>query len=127
MENLVANWLQSSFFWLGLNFDLGPYTFQMVNTSRAQKRELKISEMIIALVDHDTRLSFSEEAKALATKLSHKKDSEKRKSREIPMPASSASAAKKSRGKVPYEHCDSARHNEKLCYFLLTSAKRPSG
>ncbi len=79
--NPVASWLQSSFFQLDLNSDLEPYTFQMVNTARAQKRELEIDEMIIALVDHDRRQQFSEESKALATKLSHKKNSEKRKSK----------------------------------------------
>ena len=56
MENSVASWLQSFFFWLGLNSDLGPYIFQMINTARAQKQELEIDEMIIILVDHDRRL-----------------------------------------------------------------------
>ena len=50
MGNSVASWLQSSFFWLGLNSDLEPYKFQMVNTARAQKRGLEIDEMIIAFV-----------------------------------------------------------------------------
>ncbi len=45
-----------AFFWLGLNSDLGPYIFQMINTARAQKQELEIDEMIIILVDHDRRL-----------------------------------------------------------------------
>ena len=34
--------------------------------------------MIIALVDHNRRLQFSEETKALATKLYYKKNSEKK-------------------------------------------------
>ena len=114
-------------FWLGLNSDLEPYTFQMVNTARAQKRELEIDEMIIALVDHDRRLQFSEETKALATKLSHKKNSEKGKSKEIPTPSSSAPPAKKHRGKSPCDHCGSARHDKKSCYFLLPADERPPG
>ncbi len=79
MGNPVASWLQSSFFQLGLNSDLEPYIFQMVNTTPAQKRELEINEMIIAYVDHDRRLQFSEENKALATKLFHKKKPRKKK------------------------------------------------
>ncbi len=75
--NAVASWLQSSFFWLSLNSNLEPYTFQMVNTTQAQKRELEIDEMMIALVDHDKRIQFSEETKALATKMFHKKNSKK--------------------------------------------------
>ncbi len=66
------------FFRLGLNSDLEPYTFQIVNTARAQKRELQIDEMIISLVDNDRRLQFFEETKAMATKLSYKKTSEKK-------------------------------------------------
>ena len=50
----------------------------MVNTSRVQKQELEIDEMIITLVNHDRRLQFSEETKALATKLSNKKNSQKK-------------------------------------------------
>ena len=68
MGNPVPSWLLSSFFRLGLNPDLEPYTFQMVNTARTQKRELEIDEMIIALVDHDRRQQFSEDVKALAAK-----------------------------------------------------------
>ncbi len=86
MRNPVASLLQSTFFRLGLKSDLEPYTSQKVNTTQAQKRELEIDKMIISLVDHDRRLQFSEETKALATKLSHKKNSEKRKSREIHSP-----------------------------------------
>ncbi len=82
MRNPVAIWLQSSFFRLGLNFDLEPYTFLMVNTARAQKRELKIDKMIIALVDHDRRVQFSKKTKALAMKLSHKQNSRKKISRD---------------------------------------------
>ncbi len=119
MGNPVASWLQSSFFRLGFNSDLEPYTFQMVNTARVQKRELEIDEMIIALVDHDRRLQFSGETKALATKLSHKKNSEKRKSQEIPTPSSSAWPAKKYRGKSLCDHFCSARHGKKSCYFLF--------
>ncbi len=37
-----------------------------------------MDEMIIALVDYDRRLQFPEETKALAIKLSHKKNSEKK-------------------------------------------------
>lgn len=65
---MVPSWLLSSFFRLGLNPDLEPYTFQMVKIARTQKRELEINEMIIALVDHDRRQQFSEDTKALAIK-----------------------------------------------------------
>ncbi len=99
----------------------------MVNTARAQKRELEIDEMIISLVDHDRRLQFSEETKALAIKLSNNKISEKGKSQEIPTPPSSALAAKKHRGKSPCDHCGSARHDKKSCYFFLSPDEGPPG
>ncbi len=57
--------------------------------------------MIIALVHHDRRLKFSEETKALTTKLSHTKNSAKEKSKEIPTPSSSALAARKHHRKSP--------------------------
>ena len=98
----------------------------MVNTARAQKRELKIDKMIIALVDHDRRLQFFKKTKALAMKLSHKQNSRK-KFQEIPTPSSSAPLAKKHRGKSSCNHCGSARHNEKSCYFFLLADERPPG
>ncbi len=55
----------------------------MVNTSRVQKQELEIDEMIITLVNHDRRLQFSEETKALATKLSNKKNPQKKIARDF--------------------------------------------
>ncbi len=73
IENSVASWLQNSFSWLSLNSDLETYEFQMNNTDWIQKQEFKIDE-IITLADHDKRLQFSDRTKALATKLSHKKN-----------------------------------------------------
>lgn len=77
--------------------------------------------MIIALVDQDGRLRFFEKNKTLATKLSHKKNSEKKKSQEIPTPSSSAPTAKKKRGKYSCNHCNSERHdkNRAIFFFLL--------
>ena len=125
--NAVASWLQSSFFWLSLNSNLEPYTFQIVNTNQAQKRELEIDEMMIALVDHDKRIQFSEETKSLATKMFHKKNSKKRKLQEIPTLSSSAPPAKKHHGKSSCDHCGSIRHDKKSRYFLLPAYERPPG
>ncbi len=88
---------------------------------------LEIDERIISLVDHDRRLQFFEETKALAIKLSYKIDFGKKKSQEIPTPSSSAPAAKKSCEKGPCEHFDSARHDKKSCHFLFHADERPSG
>ncbi len=99
----------------------------MVNTARAQKRELEIDDMIIALVDHDGRLQFSQETIALATKLSHKKNSENGKSQEIPTPSSSAPPVKKHRGKSLCNHYGAERHDKKSCYFLFPTDGRPPG
>lgn len=52
---LVPCLLLRSFLRLGLNSDLEPYTFQMVNTAQTQKQELEIDDMIIARVDYDWR------------------------------------------------------------------------
>ncbi len=69
-ENLLQTGCKALVFWMGLNFDLEPYIFQMVNTAQAQKRKLEIDRMIIALVDDDRRLQFFDETITLATKLS---------------------------------------------------------
>ncbi len=79
--------------------------------------------MIIAVVDDDRRLPFSEETKALATKLSHKKNSEKEKSEEIPTPSSSTPPSKKQLLKRPWNYFGLPRHDEKSCYFLFPADK----
>ena len=123
MGNPVPSWLLSSFFRLGLNPDLEPYTFQMVNTARTQKRELEIDEMIIALVDHDRRQQFSEDIKALAVKKGKGKSiTEKEKPTASP---ATPPATKKDKGKERCEHCGSARHVKKSCYYLMPANQRP--
>ena len=118
MENPVLSWLQSSFFWLGPNSNMEPYTFQMVNNARSQKQELEIDKMIIALIDHDRRLEFSKETKALATKQSHKNNSEKKNLQKIFKPSSSALDAKTNRGKGPCNYCGSAHHKKMMLFSL---------
>ena len=119
MGNPVPSWLLSSFFQLGLNPDLEPYTFQMVNTVQTQKQELEINEMIIALVDHDRRQQFFEDTKALVAKKGKSKIvTEKEKSTTSP-------SIKKDKGKERCEHCGSARHIKKSCYYLMPANQRP--
>ncbi len=48
------------FFWLSFNFDLEPYTFQIVNTTQEHKQKLGIDEMIITLINHCGQIQFSE-------------------------------------------------------------------
>ena len=124
MGNPVPSWLLSSFFRLGLNPDLEPYTFQMVNTARTQKRELEIDEMIIALVDHDRRQQFSEDIKALAAKKGKGKSSVEKK-RPIASPTATPPSEKKDNRKERCEYCDLARHNKKSCYYLMPANQRP--
>ena len=114
MGNPVPSWLLSFFFRLGLNPDLEPYTFQMVNTAQTQKRELEIDEMIIALVDHNRRQQFSEDIKALAAKKGKGK-SNTDKVKLIVLPITPPST-KKDKRKEPCEHCGSACHVKKSCY-----------
>ena len=118
MRNPVPSWLLSSFFRLGLNPDLEPYTFQIVNIARTQKRELEIDEMIIALVDQDRRQQFSENTKALAAKKGKGKlVTEKEKSMTSPF-------TKKDKGKERCEHCDPVRYAKKFCYYLMPANQR---
>ena len=65
-ETLLPAGCKALSFRLSLNSDLELYIFQRVNTAQAQKQELEMDDMIIALVDHDRRLQSSEETKALA-------------------------------------------------------------
>ena len=125
MGNPVPSWLLSSFFRLGLNPDLEPYTFQMVNTARTQKRELEIDEMIIALVDHDRRQQFSEDIKALATKKGKGK-SVTEKEKLTASPTAMPPSTKKDKEKGRCEHCGSARHVKKSCYYLMPANQRPA-
>ena len=99
----------------------------MVHTARAQKRELGIDKMIIALVDHDRQLQFSKKTKELPTQLSHKKNSEKRISQEIPILSSSPPAAKHNPKNIPCNHCGSARHNKQSFYLFLLADKKTPG
>ena len=120
MGNPVPSWLLSSFFRLGLNPDLEPYTFQMVNTAQMQKRELEIDEMIIALVDHNWRQQFSEDTKALAAKKRKSKSAVTEKENPTTPPST-----KKDKGKKCCEHCGLARHAKKSCYYLMPANQRP--
>ena len=124
MGNPVPSWLLSSFFRLGLNPDLEPYTFQMVNTARTQKRELEIDEMIIALVDHDRRQQFSEDIKALAAKKGKGKSFIEKKG-PVASPTATPPSEKNGNGKERCEHCGLARHDKKSCYYLMPANQRP--
>ena len=124
MGNPVPSWLLSSFFRLGLNPDLEPYTLQMVNTARTQKRELEIVERIIARVDHDRRQQFSEDIKALAVKKGKGKSVTAKKG-PIASWTATPPSAKKDNGKERCEHCDSAHHEKKSCYYLMPANQRP--
>ena len=124
MGNPVPSWLLSSFFRLGLNPDLEPHIFQMVNTVRTQKRELEIDEMIIALEDHDRRQQVSEDIKALAAKKGKGKSVTEKKG-PVASPTATPPLAKKGNGKERCEHCDLARHDKKSCYYLMPANQRP--
>ncbi len=108
---------------LGPNPHLEPYTFQMVNTSRTQKRELEIDQMIIALVDHDWHQQFSEDIKALAVKKGKGKSVTEKK---VPVasPTSTPPLAKKGNKIEQCKHFDLAGHDEKSCYYLMPASQR---
>ena len=120
MGNPVPSWLLRSFFRLGLNPDLEPYTFQMVNTARTQKREPEIDEMIITLVDYDRCQQF---IKALAAQKGKGKSTTE-KEEPIASPTTPPST-KKDKGKERYEHFGSARHFKKSCYYLMPANEHP--
>ncbi len=123
MGNPVSIWLLSSFFRLGLNLDLEPYTFQMINTAQTQKRDLEIDEMIIALVDHNRRQQFSEDIKALAAKKGKgKSTTEKEKPTTSP---TTPPSTKKDKGKECCEHRGSVRHVKESCYYFMPTNKHP--
>ncbi len=123
MGNLVSSWPLSSFFRLGLNPDLEPYTFRMVNTARSQKRELEIDEMIIALVDHDWRQQFAEYIKTLAAKkVKGKSTTDKEKPTTLPTTPPSTNKDKR---KECCDHFGSARHVKKSYYYIMPTNQRP--
>ncbi len=124
MGNPVPSWLLSSFFQLGLNLDLEPYTFQMVNTARTQKRELEIDEMIIVLVDHDRCQQFSEDIKALAVKKGKDKSITEKKG-PVALPTATPPSPKRGNKMERCKHYDLARHDKKSCYYLMPASQRP--
>ena len=75
-------------------------------------------------MDHDRRQQFSEDIKALAVKKGKGKSVTEKKG-SIASQTATPPSAKKDNGKVRCEHCDSARHDNTSCYYLMPANQRP--
>lgn len=100
---------------MGLSADLGPHIFQLVQAAKDSAQELKIDDMMAALVDHDKRSQYLEDTEALAVNLRDRSTKSASGERAKPgsQPGRNAPAAgsptpgtsKKDRGTGPCDHC----------------------
>ena len=103
----LPTWILVSFFRMGLEEGLEPYTFQLIQAAKQAGKELEIDEIASALTENDNRVKLSEEsAKVLAAKCG-KQDKDKKKNKK----------EKKSDKKCP--HCEQQGHNKDKCYYLV--------
>ncbi len=113
MDVGLPTWMLSTFFRLGLKEDLEPYVFNMIQQARNNKVELEIDDLTIALVEHDKRVSQSEDSsKAMAAKFGKQNKPTKNKGR--------------GGDKERCEHCDWEGHSKDKCYYLCPNL-RPEG
>ena len=99
-------WVLTSFFRMGLEEGLEPYTFQLIQAAKASGKELEIDDIASALSEHDNRHKLSEEkAKVLAAKFGKQdkadQDKEKKKSEKF--------------NKLTCSHCDCKGHLKDKC------------
>ena len=69
MGHGLPAWILTSFFRMGLEAGLEPYTFQLIQAAKTAGKELEIDDIASALAEHDNRVKLSEDsAKVLAAK-----------------------------------------------------------
>ena len=111
-------WVLSTFFQLGLEDGLEPYTFQLIQAAKASGKELEIDDIASALSEHDNRLKLSEDtAKVLAAKFGKQDKANQDKKKKKSEKAEKAE-------KLTCSHCDMKGHLKDKCFYLVKE-KRP--
>ena len=110
LEVGLPKWMLSTFFWLGLKKYLDPYVFQMIQAARAANQELDIDDITVLLVQHDKRISQSEDSRAIPARFG--KQTKPKKSKGI---GREDSKDRRSR----CDHCDSGLHKKCKCFYLI--------
>ena len=91
-------------FLLGLNEGLEPYVFGLKQAAKANKIQLNIEDMAVALADHDKRSNHEESSKGLTARFGkpNSRDNSRNPDKRIPT----------------CEHCKGRGHTKQRCYFL---------
>ena len=123
MNFALPKWLEGTYFRLGLPEDLAPYLFQLIQTARANKEELDIENMTVALSEHEKRLSNTEDAKAKAARFG-KQDKPPGNPNPRGGGRSNRNNDKNNTGTPPQcDHCK-GKHTKNKCFYLHKD-KRP--
>ena len=103
----IEPWLLSNLFLLGLNESLEPYIFGLIQSAKANKSELLIDEMAIALADHDKRANEEEDfsSKSMIAQFGGKK-------RKF-----GSNKFRKGSNKT-CSHCEQTGHDQQKCWYL---------
>jgi len=100
----VEPWLLSNLFLLGLNESLEPYIFGLIQSAKANKSDLLIGEMAIALADHDKRANEEEDSssKSMVAQFGGKK----------------SKFRSNSKTRKVCSHCEQKDHDQQNCWHL---------
>ncbi len=110
IDNAVALWMLSNLFLLGLNENLEPYIFGLIQSAKVNKTGLFIENMTIALVDHDKRSNDEEgfSFKSMIAQFGGKKSKFKN--------------SRKSSDKQCF-HCEQPSHRQENCLYLYSKLR----
>lgn len=118
MGSVIKPWPFSFFFRLGLNEDRELYIFHIINNAKAQKRKLKIDDMVTALVNHSSRVKiFKETLEQLAKFYKQKKSV---------VDITTSQSTTKYLEKMSCNFCDLVQHNIFISDYFLSLEQRPS-